>query len=71
MNQDIQLIRSPNAARMLGIVPGTLRTWRVQGKGPKYTKIGDSVFYKRDDIIRFLAENEVANTSDESAKAAA
>ena len=30
------LIKSPNAARNLGIEPGTLRAWRVIGKGPKY-----------------------------------
>ncbi len=69
MNQDIQLIRSPKAARMLGIVPGTLRAWRVIGKGPKYTKIGESVFYRREDIARYVEDREVASTSDETVKA--
>jgi len=72
MNEETQLVRSPVAARQwLGIVPGTLRAWRVQGKGPRYTKIGGTVFYKRDDLVRFLAEHELSSTSDESVKKAA
>jgi len=58
-----QLIKSPNAARMMGIIPGTLRAWRVIGKGPKYIKIGCTVFYKESAIKAWLDEREFENTS--------
>jgi len=58
-----QLIKSPDAARKLGIKPGTLRAWRVIGKGPRYIKIGCTVFYREADLINWLNEREYANTS--------
>jgi predicted DNA-binding transcriptional regulator AlpA len=63
MTQLDQMIRSPNAARMMGIIPGTLRAWRVIGKGPKYIKVGCTVFYKESDIKAWLDEREYENTS--------
>ncbi len=38
------------AAKMLGVHPGTLINWRTWGLGPKFTKVKRRVLYKRDDI---------------------
>jgi len=70
---DSQFIKSPDAARMLGLVPGTLRAWRVHGRGPRYYKIcGHSgpVMYKRQDLEAWLAERNLGSTSEESAREA-
>jgi len=62
------LIKSPIAAReWLGIVPGTLRIWRTPGKGPKYTKIGGTVFYKEADLQAYIDGHEFENTSQHDA----
>ena len=38
------------AADFLGFTAGTLRTWRCQGKGPNYYKVGSTVRYEMDDL---------------------
>lgn len=37
-NKDIVLLDTKAASQIIGIRAGTLRTWRSQGKGPKYYK---------------------------------
>ena len=54
---DIQLLHTKAAAEMIGICTGTLRTWRSQGKGPKYYKcIGKkgAVRYAASDLIEWI-----------------
>jgi len=63
MAQIEQMIRSPKVARLIGITPGTLRAWRVIGKGPRYIKMGSSVFYKESEINAWIEEREFENTS--------
>jgi len=58
-----QLVRSPLIAKYLGISSGTLRSWRCQGKGPEYIKIGATVFYDRNVIDQWLAARVFQNTS--------
>lgn len=50
-----ELIRDTSAAEMLGQTRGTLATWRSQGRGPAFVKLGRSVFYRRADIHSFVA----------------
>lgn len=37
----------------------TLATWRSQGKGPSYAKLGKSVFYMVDDVADWIIENTI------------
>lgn len=37
-------------AAFLGLSAGTLCTWRYQGKGPSYYKVGNAVRYKIGDV---------------------
>jgi len=57
------LIQSPVLAHKLNIEAGTLRAWRVIGKGPKYIKIGATVFYRESAVKAWLDEREFENTS--------
>jgi hypothetical protein len=62
-------------ARWDGVVtPGTLINWRVQGKGPRYSKIGRNVIYALEDIKTYEAAQsfssraeEIQNTRDQTA----
>jgi predicted DNA-binding transcriptional regulator AlpA len=47
------------AAAFLGVKPTTLATWRHQGRGPRYIKIGRSCFYFDSDIDAWLNEQAV------------
>lgn len=39
----------------LGVKPETLETWRGQGEGPAYTKLGRAVFYRLCDVWDWIA----------------
>ncbi|MGY1823757.1 helix-turn-helix transcriptional regulator [Geodermatophilus sp. SYSU D00079] len=43
-------------ATELGLTPGTLRNWRVNGRGPKGARIGGHVRYRRADIDAWIAQ---------------
>jgi hypothetical protein len=43
------------AAETLGVVPGTLATWRSKGLGPVYVKVGRTIRYPRAAIRNHLA----------------
>jgi hypothetical protein len=33
----------------------TLMTWRREGKGPDFTRLGKAIFYRRDDVLSWIA----------------
>jgi hypothetical protein len=53
-NDDDELLVDGEAARELGIKPKTLPTWRCNGYGPSFLKVGRKVFYRRGDIRAWL-----------------
>jgi predicted DNA-binding transcriptional regulator AlpA len=46
------------AADYLGLSPITLADWRVQGRGPKYVKLGRRVKYDIADLDDYISENK-------------
>jgi hypothetical protein len=64
------------AAKLLGKKEQTLANWRSQGKGPKYTKNGSEVRYRREWIDEYMyagvvdpcQQNKVAPASCEASK---
>lgn len=49
-------IKSHQVQRLLGISPGTLQNFRINGTIP-YSKIGGVLFYKKADIEHLLEHN--------------
>ena len=43
-----------DAALYLGHQPKTLAMWALQGKGPRFVKVGGRVFYFKDDLDAFI-----------------
>jgi len=64
MPQTDQILPSPKVANLLGIKPGTLRAWRVLGKGPRFIRIGGSVFYRVSEVESWLKSHEFSSTSE-------
>jgi predicted DNA-binding transcriptional regulator AlpA len=57
--------RTPAAAEYIGHKSSTLEKWRVQGKGPRFVKIGSrSVGYTEEDLDTFIEAGRRASTSD-------
>src|ERR1035437_7022695 len=44
----------------LGVTAQTLATWRSEKQGPDYAKLGKSVFYRFEDIMRWIASRVIA-----------
>ena len=69
-NEPTQLLSSVQTAQLLGVKPQTLRLWRLQGKGPRYIRLGDSpkakVGYSESDILDWLNARRFSSTSEES-----
>src|SRR5262249_48135043 len=58
------LLRTPEAARYLGLPCRTLEKHRTYGTGPKYRKIGGRVVYARDDLKVWADLGAKTSTSD-------
>lgn len=57
-------LRTPEAARYLGLSPRTLEKHRVYGTGPTYYKLGGRVVYAMDALNAWAARGTRASTSD-------
>lgn len=58
IRQDDTPLNDVSAAKVVGVKPATMRSWRCRGIGPAYVKLGPglraSVRYHRRDLDRFL-----------------
>lgn len=54
------ICRPWQVAAAMGISLGTLASWRHAGNGPKYLKCNRLVRYRRDDVVAFLKDSEIA-----------
>jgi len=55
---------SPSGEYMGGYPPQTLRSWRVQGRGPRYVKIGNRILYDTKDLDEFMESRKFSNTAE-------
>ena len=52
-------LKSSDAAKRIGVATNTLRAWRRDGKGPRYFRATrTSVYYREEDVERFLEDRE-------------
>jgi hypothetical protein len=49
-------------ADVLGVPVSTVSNWRVEGKGPKFIKVGKHVRYAIDDVVAWTNENKHERT---------
>jgi len=54
---DVQLLKSHQVQRMLGISPGTLQNMRIKGTLP-FSKVGGIIFYDKKDILNIIDEHK-------------
>ena len=57
-------LRTPEAARFLGLSGRTLEKHRIYGTGPRYSKLGGRVVYRLDDLQAWVELGARASTSD-------
>lgn len=61
------LENTPVTAARIGVAKNTLELWRMQGRGPKFVKVGRRVMYRVSDVEAFLDANTCQSTSDKAA----
>lgn len=59
-------LRTPEAARFLGLSGRTLEKHRTYGTGPRYSKLGGRVVYAVIDLQAWVNRGTKASTSDET-----
>jgi predicted DNA-binding transcriptional regulator AlpA len=58
--------RTPGAAQYLGLSPSTLEKMRIQGTGPRFTRLGTrAVGYLVQDLDEFASAGRRRSTSEE------
>jgi predicted DNA-binding transcriptional regulator AlpA len=57
-------LRTPEAARFVGLSIRTLEKHRTYGTGPRYSKLGGRVVYHPEDLQAWVALGAKASTSD-------
>lgn len=59
-------LRTPEAARLLGLSGRTLEKHRTYGTGPRYSKLGGRVVYAVADLQAWVNRGAKASTSDDT-----
>ena len=59
-----RFLRTPEAARVLGLSGRTLEKHRIYGTGPRYRKIGGRIIYALDDLYAWADFGMRTSTSD-------
>ena len=57
-------LRTPEAARFVGLSIRTLEKHRIYGTGPRYSKLGGRVVYRLEDLQTWVERGAKASTSD-------
>ncbi|HEX4077410.1 MAG TPA: helix-turn-helix domain-containing protein [Rhizomicrobium sp.] len=57
-------LRTPDAARFVGLSIRTLEKHRTYGTGPRYSKLGGRVVYRLDDLQAWVELGAKTSTSD-------
>jgi len=60
-------LRTPEAARFVGLSIRTLEKHRIYGTGPRYSKLGGRVVYRVEDLQAWVESGLKASTSDPGA----
>ena len=73
MPVELTLLQTASVAALLGLKPQTLRKWRLQGRGPRYVRLGGPtgrVVYRRCDVDAWLDARTFDSTAAETASRA-
>ena len=54
-----QYLDEKEAAHLLGLRPQTLANWRSLRRGPAYSRLGGSIRYRFEDLLRFAEAGRI------------
>ena len=59
----MDIFRTKDAAKYIGLKKSTLEVWRVRGDGPVFLKLGKAVRYRKTDLDDFVNARVRTSTS--------
>lgn len=62
LRQEMGILSEGDLADLLDITKETLQVWRSEGKGPPFTRLGKSIFYRIQDFQNWVAGNVALST---------
>ena len=57
------LLKTTEAAKIIGVSKATLETWRSRGGGPVFVKYQRAVRYRIEDLEKFITDHIEHNTT--------
>jgi len=57
LRDDLDIVLPSEVAAAIGVAEQTLASWRSDGVGPRYVKLGKAVFYRREELAEWIAAN--------------
>ncbi|HEY9684094.1 MAG TPA: helix-turn-helix domain-containing protein [Oculatellaceae cyanobacterium] len=57
-------LSTKEAAQLMGLSPGWLERARLEGNGPVFSKINNTVRYKRSIVLSFMEQHQSRSTSE-------
>lgn len=61
MESDIELLTAREVSELLRVTIPTLQLWRLQKRGPAYSKVGRRVLYSKQDIEAFVETSKISS----------
>lgn len=58
-----ELLTTEEAAELYGLSQSTLRKWRCAGRGPRFTRVGAAVRYKKAELEAYVEGRTFDNTT--------
>lgn len=59
ITEQLDLLSEEDAARELGLHPGSLARWRRRREGPPFITVGRRIFYRREALRDWLLSREI------------
>jgi predicted DNA-binding transcriptional regulator AlpA len=63
LRHELNLYTEANLMAMLGVSQATLQEWRMKGSGPRFAKLGKSIFYRKSDVMLWINDNIFTTTA--------
>lgn len=62
-------LTAEEAAELIGLKPQSLAVWRMEGRGPRFRKVGRLVRYSAAEVAKFLEQQTCGSTNEAMALA--
>jgi predicted DNA-binding transcriptional regulator AlpA len=57
LRETMGLLTEEDICLLIDVHPQTLRVWRTHKEGPRWTKLGRTIFYRRQDVEAWIEAN--------------